>query len=197
MVHSRKSIPPSFFLTASGFAPFPTTCSPTVVPVHTAIHSLAMGDHVDLSLDSEDEDLQAAIRASLSNSTSSGGGGSSSDGMSNSNRNNSNNNSSGASSGASSASKRPHTDSSDPQRLGHGKRPRSWDELSPQPPLFRLLSTSPGDRASNGSVGLEDLLSGDFESALISNYLVDMGLMMQAQPRLGSVPVVVVHGDKG
>lgn len=153
-----------------------------------------MGDHVDLTLDSEDEDLQAAIRASLSNSTSGGGGGSSS-GISNSNRNNTH--SGGASSEGSNASKRPQTDSPDPQRLGHVKRPRSWEEPSPQPPLFRLLSTSPSDRAHNGSVGLEDLLSGDFESALLSNYMVDMGLMLQAQPRLGSVPVVVVHGEKG
>eukprot|EP00752_Nemacystus_decipiens_P007419 g6633.t1 len=159
-----------------------------------------MNDHVDLTLESEDEDLQAAIRASLSNS--SGGGGGSSSGMSNSKGHNSSS-SGGANGGActtatsSSASKRPQMDSPDPQRLGHSKRPRSWKETPSQPPLFRLLSTSPGDRASNGSVGLADLLSGDFESALISNYLVDMGLLFQTQRRLGSVPVVVVHGDKG
>lgn len=64
------------------------------------------------------------------------------------------------------------------------------------PPLFRLLSTSPSDSARTGSVDLDDLLSGSFSSALFSNYMIDMGLLVNAQPRLRSVPVVVVHGDQ-
>lgn len=143
-----------------------------------------MADQVDLTLDSDDEALQAAIRASLSGSG--GGGGASSGGSSRTNGNNI----------GAGTSKRPSTDSSGQERLGNGKRPRSCEEPFAKPPLFRLLSTSPSDRARTGSVALEDLLSGQFSSALLCNYMVDMGLLVNAQPRLLSVPVVVVHGDK-
>lgn len=140
-------------------------------------------DQVDLTLDSDDDDLQAAIRASLSDSGY--GGGASSGGSSMTNDNNS---SIGA--GASN-SKRPSASNTEPV----AKRPRSSEPVA-KPPLFRLLSTSPSDRARTGSVALEDLLSGQFSSALLCNYMIDMALLVNAQPRLLSVPVVVVHGDK-
>lgn len=138
-------------------------------------------DQVDLTLDSDDEDLQAAIRASLSESGN--GGGASSGGSSSTN-----DDSIGAGSGN---SKRPSSSNSGPVT----KRPRSSEPVA-KPPLFRLLSTSPSDRTRTGSVALEDLLSGQFSSALLCNYMVDMALLVNAQPRLLSVPVVVVHGDK-
>lgn len=145
-----------------------------------------MADQVDLTLDSDDEDLQAAIKASLSDAG--GGGGASSGGSPRINGNKV-----GAGVGN---SKRPSsTNSSGQERLGNGKRPRSSEPVA-KPPLFRLLSTSPNDRARTGSVAFEDLLSGQFSSALLCNYMVDMGLLVNAQPRLLSVPVVVVHGDK-
>ncbi|CAM9973276.1 unnamed protein product [Pylaiella littoralis] len=143
-------------------------------------------DQVDLTVDSDDEDLQAAIRASLS--TSCDGDGASSGGSSWTNG--------GIGASAGPAGKRPSsTNSSGRERSGNGKRPRSCESAA-KPPLYRLLATSPSDRVRTGSVALEDLLGGQFSSALLCNYMVDMGLLGNAQPRLLSVPVVVVHGHQ-
>lgn len=85
----------------------------------------------------------------------------------------------------------------------HRKRPRGVESggaanssnLAKALPLFRLISTA-SDGPGSGSVGLKDLLSGAFTEALLSNYMVDMALLLEAQPRLESVPVIVVHGFK-
>lgn len=62
-----------------------------------------------------------------------------------------------------------------------------------RPPLFRLIST-PSDGPGAGTVSLSDIFSGDFTEALLANYMIDLPLLLQAQPRLESVPVVLVHG---
>lgn len=132
-----------------------------------------MADRVDLTGDSEDEDLQTAIKMSLARA----GGGSSA--------------------GDSNFSKRASADSSNHQGRGNGKRPRNkFNPVTTKPPFFRLLSTSARDEAHNGSVSLRDLLSGEFQAALLSNYMMDLGLLVHAQPRLRCVPVVVVHGER-
>lgn len=148
-----------------------------------------MVEEIDVTLDSDDDkDLQEAIRASLS--TSNGGSASRSADT------------------CLSAARRSRCDTDTAasaetctaQSSNRGKRRRSHDSqkrCTDSPPLFRLLSTSAADTGgSSGSVALEDLLSGEFEEALLSNYMIDMGLMVQAQPRLACVPVIVVHGDK-
>ncbi|CAB1111323.1 unnamed protein product [Ectocarpus sp. CCAP 1310/34] len=143
-----------------------------------------MSDRVDLTADSEDDELQAAIRESLSSHSGSSGATSAAGNSLNSD-------------GGMSRSKRPaseHSDNETPSQR-NGKRPRSFQPFE-KPPLYRLLSTSPSDRASTGSVGLDDLLSGDFESALLCNYMVDYALLVRSAPRLGSVPVTIVHGFK-
>lgn len=158
-------------------------------------------ENIDLTCESDDEELEAAIRMSLFGS---GGGGAGSGASASS--------SSSASSGLidnsnslKSHKRVLHPPSSSSDRAGkrrdHGKRPRTEpnkaiSKSSTPPPMFRLLSTSRSDGASTGSVSIADLLSGDFQEALLCNYMVDMGLLVGAQPRLGSVPVVVVHGDK-
>lgn len=165
-----------------------------------------MDERIDLTCHSDDEDLQKAIRASLSSSGSGGAGSGaacSSVGSGNGPTidNGSSSDESRSPSSNISTSKRRLPQSSSEKR-GHGKRPRrastekNGQPSSAKPPLFRLLSTSPSDRARTGSVSLEDLLSGDFQEALLSNYMIDMDLLVEAQPRLRSVPVVVVHGDK-
>ncbi|CAM9909655.1 unnamed protein product [Ascophyllum nodosum] len=92
---------------------------------------------------------------------------------------------------------------SDPERHDHesrthGKRKRritlEGKELCARPPLFRLMA-SPTDTLSVGSVGLADILSGDFHEALLTNYMVDSQILMDAQPRLRHVPWVLVCGD--
>lgn len=144
-------------------------------------HAAAMVDRVDLTADSDDDDLQAAIRASLSSHSDSSGATSAAGNSSNSN------------------AKRPASEQGvkETPAASHrnGKRPRSFQPFE-KPPLYRLLSTSPSDRASTGSVGLDDLLSGDYESALLCNYMVDYALLVRCSPRLGSVPVTIVHGFK-
>lgn len=162
-------------------------------------------EKIDLTGDSDDEDLEAAIRASLFG-FSSGGGGSSACSSSPSSGNTPIENSN--STAGKSKRRLMHPSSSSPSSQGGetgrshvNKRPRSEpdraaSESSIPPPLFRLLSTSPNDGASTGSVSIGDLLSGDFQEALLCNYMVDMGLLATAQPRLQCVPVVVVHGDK-
>lgn len=82
----------------------------------------------------------------------------------------------------------------------HRKRPRSagsTDKLAKAsaPPLFRLIST-PTDGPQSGTVSLSDLLSGEFTEALMTNYMVDMMLLLQAQPRIACVPITLVHGFK-
>lgn len=97
--------------------------------------------------------------------------------------------------------KRPMRPSSDVSsgKESAGKRPRSADdggeESRAKPPLFRLIST-PSDKRESGTVSLRDVLTGEFTEALLSNYMIDMALLVEAQPRLASVPVVVVHGFK-
>lgn len=166
-------------------------------------------EQIDLTCDSDDEYLEAAIRASLLGSGSGGAGSGASASASSSSGSGSIENSNTLKSKkrvlhpSSSASASASSSSSDGagMRRGHGKRPRSEPNKAvaksgAPPPLFRLLSTSRSDGASTGSVSIGDLLSGDFQEALLCNYIVDMGLLVEAQPRLGSVPVVVVHGDK-
>ncbi|CAM9748232.1 unnamed protein product, partial [Hapterophycus canaliculatus] len=149
-----------------------------------------MAEKIDLTLDSEDEDLQAAIKASLSDTGKGGIGVTSGGSSANSNER------VGGCSSAAVASKRPSEASAAVgDRPTNAKRPRN-SGIFARPPLFRLLSTSTSDSARTGSVDLEDLLSGSFLSALFSNYMIDMGLLVNAQPRLRSVPVVVVHGDQ-
>lgn len=162
-------------------------------------------EKIDLTCDSDEEELEAAIRMSLfgsggggagsgaSSSSSSAGSGS----IENSNTLKSQKRVLHPSSSASSSSSSGRAG----MRRDHGKRPRTEPNKAVSkscapPPLFRLLSTSRSDGASTGSVSIADLLSGDFQEALLCNYMVDMGLLVDAQPRLGSVPVVVVHGDK-
>ena len=161
-------------------------------------------EKIDLTCDSDDEDIEAAIKASLFGSYGGGAGCgatafSSSAGSGSVEISNSVKSKKRAKHPSSSAS----SSSSDGAGMGHGygKRPRSElnkavSNACAPAPLFRLLSTSRSDEASTGSVSIGDLLSGDFQEALLCNYMVDMGLLVVAQPRLGSVPVVVVHGDK-
>lgn len=80
------------------------------------------------------------------------------------------------------------------------KRPRNVDSPGKlakvsAPPLFRLIST-PTDGPQSGTVSLSDLLSGEFTEALMTNYMVDMMLLLQAQPRIACVPITLVHGFK-
>lgn len=60
-------------------------------------------------------------------------------------------------------------------------------------PLFRLLST-PSDNPGAGTVSLADLLSGQIIDAVLTNYMMDLELLLEAQPRLASVPTLLVHG---
>lgn len=150
-----------------------------------------MNGHIDLTQDSDDDDLQAAIQASLSQNVAGGGsgGGSSTAGCSASSTSNSD------------ASKRPvpKEDMAAVERHGPGKRlrvePLEKSKPRSKAPLFRLLS-SPTDTASAGAVPLEDLMSGEFHEALFANYMVDPILLMKAQPRLRQVPWVLVCGDR-
>lgn len=163
-------------------------------------------EKIDLTCDSDDEELEAAIRASLFGSRGGGAGSgacsssaSSSDGSGS--VENSNSTAVKSNKRVMQSSPPPSASSAGETQRGHGKRPRTEPDkaaskICARPPLFRLLSTSRSDGASTGSVSIGDLLSGDFQEALLCNYMVDMGLLVDAQPRLASVPVVVVHGDK-
>ncbi|CAM9293640.1 unnamed protein product [Scytosiphon promiscuus] len=154
-----------------------------------------MADQIDLTLDSDDEDLQKAIKASLSETGKGGSGSTFSASCANSNDEVGRTSPASTAAVASKSKRRSDASSAVGDRQTSAKRPRS-SGTSATPPLFRLLSTSPTDSARTGSVDLEDLLSGSFSSALFSNYMIDMGLLVNAQPRLRSVPVVVVHGDQ-
>lgn len=157
--------------------------------------------------DDDDDILQAAINASLldmnnQNSRTDASSAVQSEGGSSSGSN---------FSGNSRQNKRPldaqrHAALESPQEVSiskQRKRPRSVesgeatnsDSVEKAPPLFRLIST-PSDGPGSGSVGLKDLLSGGFTEALLTNYMVDMALLLEAQPRLEYVPVIVVHGFK-
>lgn len=168
-----------------------------------------MDEPIDLTCDSDEEALQVAIAESLSGPGSGSGGGSRSGGGASLGSSSSSSsreiisNSPGSRVDVSNNSKRRRPQPSPPgERYGQGKRPRRKSEvdsgkLSAKSLLFRLLSTSPSDRASGvGSLSLEDLLSGDFQEALLCNYMIDMDFLVDVQPRLRSVPVVIVHGDK-
>ena len=150
-----------------------------------------MDDPVDLTYDSDEVRLQAAVEASLNPTRSGANAGSSSGGGSFS------------STATAVPTKRQMSQQSDPERHDHesrthGKRKRritlEGKELCARPPLFRLMA-SPTDTLSVGSVGLADILSGDFHEALLTNYMVDSQILMDAQPRLRHVPWVLVCGD--
>lgn len=70
-------------------------------------------------------------------------------------------------------------------------------ERKTRSPLFRLIS-SPHDEPGAGTVSMADLLSGDFTELLLANFMIDIAFLLDVQPRLASVPVVIVHGfEKG
>lgn len=97
---------------------------------------------------------------------------------------------------ASSGSKRPSASSSTSNGTAAKRAKPSTDggsRIATRPPLFRLVSTL-DDGPEAGTVSLADILSGDFTEALIANYMMDVGLLLRTQPRLASVPVVLVHG---
>lgn len=155
---------------------------------------------IDLTGDSDDNELEAAIRASLFGFGHGGGGSSACSSTPSSGDTLIENSNSAGESKKRPTKSSPSSHDAETRRT-HGKRPRSEpskeaSKSAALPPLFRLLSTSPSDGASTGSVSIGDLLSGDFQEALLCNYMVDMGLLVAAQPRLRCVPVVVVHGDK-
>lgn len=176
-----------------------------VVVVQTQIRStehLSMDSQIDLTAESDgdDADLQEAIRASLSGTVDvgGGGGGSGCGGSATSDNSESCRNITECTSQRHTAGKQRDRVPAEHERKG--KRPRGKKEDTRKPSaqasfLFRLIST-PTDKAGSGSVSLADLLSGDFQEALLTNYMVDIQLLLEAQPRLASVPVVLVHGFK-
>lgn len=160
-----------------------------------------MDRQIDLTAESDgdDHDLQAAIRASLHSTIDGGGGGGGGSGCGG-NATSDQNESFRKSATCTSSKRQKLRGPAEHETERKGKRPRVEKEHASSPSdqepfLFRLIST-PTDKAGSGSVSLADLLSGDFQEALLTNYMVDIQLLLEAQPRLASVPVVLVHGFK-
>lgn len=49
---------------------------------------------------------------------------------------------------------------------------------------------------AEGAVGIQDLLEGEFTRCLLTNYMFDLAWLFGECPRLTSVPVVLVHGER-
>lgn len=106
--------------------------------------------------------------------------------------------------GSSASGKRPYASISisEKKRNKRGKadgkgKGKCKDERMTRSPLFRLIST-PHDEPGAGTVSMADLLSGDFTELLLANFMIDITFLLDVQPRLASVPVVIVHGfEKG
>eukprot|EP00897_Mesotaenium_endlicherianum_P008277 jgi/Mesen1/7478/ME000039S06689 len=64
---------------------------------------------------------------------------------------------------------------------------------------FKLLRTDGvPTRANEGSIGLCDILQGDMEWVIFSDYMVDLPWLLSACPALASVPhVALLHGERG
>lgn len=46
------------------------------------------------------------------------------------------------------------------------------------------------------AIGLQDLLTGEYSTVLLTNYMYDLPWLFRECPRLCDVPVVLVHGER-
>lgn len=78
-----------------------------------------------------------------------------------------------------------------------GRLPRSYaKERWACPPLFRPVRI-PSDPADNADgVSLHELLAGEYTDALIGSFLVDINFLLDAAPRLKTVPFLLIQGVK-
>ncbi|KAG6554736.1 hypothetical protein Mapa_003755 [Marchantia paleacea] len=63
---------------------------------------------------------------------------------------------------------------------------------------FHLLHTMGLPKSANsGCVRLEDVIEGDVQIAILSNYMVDVDWLLSECPLLRRVPVIMIHGERG
>ncbi|CAM9922802.1 unnamed protein product, partial [Discosporangium mesarthrocarpum] len=78
---------------------------------------------------------------------------------------------------------------------GAAKRQRRGSTDVSRPPLWRLnLISLHGCRGKHARMSISDILSGNFESVLLVNYMFESGWLLAAVPRLRQVPVMIAHG---
>ncbi|BBN01781.1 tyrosyl-DNA phosphodiesterase 1 [Marchantia polymorpha subsp. ruderalis] len=85
-----------------------------------------------------------------------------------------------------------------PVEIPASKLRRTKFSLNFPPSSFHLLHTTGLPQSANsGCVRLQDVIEGDVQVAILSNYMVDVDWILSECPLLRRIPVIMIHGERG